>query len=129
MCVYIYTKSGLAIIPLFFFSYSVPFLDAFHFLKEGGERRAPNKPSCALYRMRRCLRLLPLAMGSFCVLLSVLMDAMITRWCGTDEKDASCFSLHVWLVHRERATTNLRWMTKIDHECIVVVERNKTFLL
>ncbi|CAL9098756.1 unnamed protein product [Musa acuminata var. zebrina] len=92
MCVYIYTKSGLAIIPLFSFSYSVPFLDVFHFLKEGGERRA-------LYRMRRCLRLI---LGSFCVLLSVLMDAMITRWCGTDEKDASCFSLHVWLVHREK---------------------------
>ncbi|URE06561.1 hypothetical protein MUK42_28666 [Musa troglodytarum] len=69
MCVYIHTKRGLAVIPLFFlFSNSGPFLDAVPFL-EGG----PNKPSRAFYRMRRCLlrlgsqviRLLPLAMGNF----------------------------------------------------------------
>ncbi|CAL9158644.1 unnamed protein product, partial [Musa hybrid cultivar] len=116
------------VIPLFFFCYSVPFLDAFHFLKEGGERRAPNKPSCALYRMGRCLRLI---LGSFCVLLSVLMDAMITRWCGTDEKDASLFffTCLVGTPSEKGPLQILGWMTKIDRECIVVVERNKTFLL
>ncbi|CAL9174961.1 unnamed protein product [Musa hybrid cultivar] len=99
MCVYIYIHQNEFGLSRYSSFPTCPFLDAFHFLKEGGERRAPNKPSCALYRKRRCLRLILAIRGShdlyvrcvcwylcsFCVLLSVLMDAMITRWCGTDD--------------------------------------------